>query len=284
MHRSKKTRLISKDSKHPLFSDTSMMLYTLWEGSETSSMYDTDCAQLVLTFSSATSASNPVGIDSAVVFEESTDDEDANDEIVNKQRSRRDEYARGINAASDFIVDYLTKYKYVSTNEVNIVTSMIVTGEEVDFASEIGKRFLTKIKAADREFAKLAFMSAAKVRDLGGGEVDMEAAVVCVLACRGFRYIRNVSLNEKLIEDISERTARSVMFDCSITNEDEKDSRDEKQTSMHGSLPVDDAGSKGIGFSFPKMNKYFSINLSLFTCSGGYGNPGACSCGAMQRG
>ena len=287
MPKSKKATLRSKDSQQMLFSDTSMMLYTLWEESESSSMSDTDCFSPL--FSSDSSASNQAGFDNikTVLFEESTDGDD-NDEIINKQRSRKDEYARGINAASDFIVDYLSKYKYVSTNEVNIVTSMIVMGEEVDFASEIGKRFLTKIKPADRNFAKLAFLSAAKVKMYGGGEVDMEAAVVCVLACRGFRYIRNVSFNEKRIEDISEQTARSVMFDCSDANDDVKDtvighSRDEEQTLMHVMLPVDDRGSKRTGFSFPNVKKYFYINFSLFTCSGGYGNPGTCSCGTTQR-
>ena len=106
----------------------------------------------------------------------------------------------------------------------------------------------------------------------------MEAAVICVLACRGFRYIRHASFGEKQLEDISEQTAKSIMEYCTDTN-DVKASRmyfSRKETSIHRSST--EPGSKRLDFNFFK--KY--INLNIFACSGESG-PCNCACAISRR-
>ena len=259
--KSKKARMRSIDDsliQHSLFSDTSKHLYTLWEESESALASDSDCAQLVLTYSSGSSTSIQKELDQVktILFEKAEEDEK-----YERQKSRKDAYGQGILAASDFIVSHLLNYRYVTEKEINIVTSMIVTGEEVDFTSNIGKRFLKNMKPADHNFIKLAFLSAAKVRNLGGVEEDMEAAVICILACRGFRYIRNTSFDEKQLEEISERTAKSVMNDFSVANDTKASgmchSRDEKQTSIYRSYVEPD--SRGFDLNF--LKKYINLNF-----------------------
>ena len=125
--------------------------------------------------------------------------------------SNRQKHKCGINVAASFIVDYLLRHKEVSKHEIDIVAGMIVLGKEIDVSSTKGKIFLRKVKNHDLQFAEMAFMSAWKVKDLGGDRIDMETAVVATLACRGFRYLRNMSFTENQLIKISDYTARSAM-------------------------------------------------------------------------
>ena len=140
--------------------------------------------------------------------------------------TNRQKYKCGINVAASFIVDHLLRYNEFSKNEIDIVTGMIVFGKEVDITSTKGKKFLRKVKNHDLHFAEMAFMAAGKVKDLGGNKIDMEAAVVATLACRGFRYLRNSSFTENQLEIISDWTARAVM---NKLDNDESDIRQDQE-------------------------------------------------------
>jgi len=184
--------------------DTSMMLYT-WEESQSSSLSESRC---FLSFDSDPSARNLRDCENVkrALFDDWTAEH--GEEV---KQSRKEQYSRGISEAASYIADYVSKYKYFGLNEIDTVTAILVLGDKIDFSSKIGKNFLKKMNTIDCDFVEIAFLSAAKIKELGGKSMDMKAAVVSVLACRGFRYIRNSMLTRETIEEISQSTALTVM-------------------------------------------------------------------------
>lgn len=224
-----------KALQESMIKDDSMMLYT-WEESQSSSISESRC---FLSFDSDPSARNIHDCDNVkrALFDDWTDEHG-----TEVKASRKEQYSRGISAAASFIVEYISKYKCFGLNEIDTVTSIIVLGQKVDFTSTIGKNFLKKMNSLDRDFVKIAFMSAAKIRESGGVKMDMEAAVVSVLACRGIRYIRRSMFTKENLEEISDMTAMSVMNGSSIQKVRKSCSHsqieEKSQTSSKDPLPL----------------------------------------------
>lgn len=225
----------TKELQESMVIDESMMLYT-WEESQSSSISESRC---FLSFNSYPSPRNLHECDNVkrALFDDWTDEHE-----TEAKMSRKEQYSRGISTAASFIVDYISKYKCFGLNEIDTVTSLIVLGQPVDFSSKIGKNFLKKMNSLDRDFVKIAFMSAAKIRERGGAKMDMKAAVVSVLACRGIRYIRSSMFTKENLEEISDMTAMSVMNDSSIQkvrqNCSHSQLEEKSQTNSNEALPL----------------------------------------------
>ena len=243
------------ESQKSIFSDTSMTLYTLWEESESSSL-------------SSIGQSTP----EKFVTIKNTFSEIWDNHSNDKRVSRKKKYSRGISAAVPFIVDYVSRFRYFGSNEIDIVAGMLILGKDADLTSDFGKKLLKKIKNPDRDFAKIALKSAVKVRDLGGRTSDIETAVVSVLVCRGLKYIRKTSFDDRRIEELSERTAHSVINGYTISKLREPNSTctTQENAKLHENFIIDRCRSfHQIDSSFKYLFGCFYIENSMLLCNSG---------------
>ena len=245
----------SPNSQVSLFSDTSMPLYTLSEVSEESSLLSSGIHSPSENFARVEK-----------VFSGSLSYESK--QII---LSRKGKYMKGISAAVVFIVDHISVSKSYGEDEINSVACILVLGESIDLRTKVGKRFLKVVKDRDRNFSKIALISASKVRVLGGSTFDIEAAVVSVLVCRCFRYVKKMSFDDKQIEKLSELTAHAVISGGAIAIREKENICTAKENtelqrretfSLDGFNIVDQIGS-----SFKNILGCVYADKHMFLCS-----------------